>query len=176
MLIKLGNQLRQLHQKLKLGKDKVFKPLVKILPRWISPNYVTLFRFVIVLVWLPFAFFRPTLIQVAIFFIVYFFDLLDGALARFKNQLTYFGKYFDIFSDQINHITLWILILGLTNYQLVTPKFFIAWSLLTSLFIIIEYFLKNDKVVNIRNLGQFCVRISLWLVLIYEVIQFCGLI
>lgn len=170
MLINLGHQLYQIHDKLRLGKDRVFKPLVKLLPRRVSPNQVTLFRFIIVLILLPFALFRPAPAQIIIYFIVYFFDLLDGALARFKNQITYFGKYFDGLSDGFNHIALWIVVLGIINYQIITVKFFIAWEIFIILFIIIEYFLRNHKLAYVRTLLQFSVKIILWTILIYEII------
>lgn len=174
MFAKIGHQLYQIHEKLKKGKDKAFVPLVRILPQWVLPNHVTLFRLIIVLVWLPFALFRPTLGQVAIFFIVGFFDLLDGAMARFKNQITYFGKYFDIISDRINHVALWVVVLGLTNHQFIILKFFIIWELAVSLYLVIEYFVKNSKFVHFRVLCQFCVRTTLWIGLIYELAQIYG--
>lgn len=172
MFIKLGYQLKQIHDKLRLTKDNIFEPLVKILPGWVSPNQVTLFRSIIVLVWLPFAVFKPTLMQVSIFFIVGFFDLFDGAVARFKNQITYFGKYFDIISDRFNHLVLWVVVLGSFDHQFMILKFFIAWELLVSLYLVIEYFAKSDKLIYIRNLSQFCVRITLWIGLIYEASYF----
>lgn len=172
MLIKIGHQLYQIHEKLKILKDNAFKFLVEALPCWVMPNHVTLFRSVIVLAWLPFAIFRPAWWQISIFFLIGFFDLLDGAVARLKNQMTYFGKYFDILSDRFNHVALWVVILGLTNYQLTTLKFFIAWELIVSLYLIIEYFAKSNKLVYIRTLGQFCIRTTLWISLIYEASYF----
>ncbi len=174
MLINLGYQLCQIHEKLKIGKDNVFIPLVKILPRWVTPNYVTLFRFIVVLIWLPFALLKPSLEQVALFFILYFFDLLDGAIARFKNQITYLGKYFDAFSDRINHIALWIVIFALTDYQFMVIRFFVGWEILVAIFIVVEYFLKSNKLRHVRTLAQFCVKIGLWSILIYEVVQVYG--
>lgn len=171
MLAKLGEKLCQIHEKLKLGKDKLFVPLVKILPSFVSANQITLFRLIVLLIWLPFAVLKPAPIQIAIFFIVGFFDLYDGAVARFKNQISYFGKYFDTFTDRINRVPLFFVLLAVFNYQIITFKLFIVWDLFTALFLIVEYFLRNKKVIYIRTLAQFCARFSLWTVLIYEVIQ-----
>ena len=170
MLIKLGHWLCQIHNKLRLNKDKVFQPLIKILPSWLSPNQVTTFRFIVVLIWLPFALSKPSWGQIPIFLFIYFLDLVDGALARFKNQITYFGKHFDGFSDRFNHIAFWAVILGITNYKLIMPKFFIAWEAFIILFITMEYFLKNRKLDHIRTLLQFSVKIALWLLIIIEVV------
>lgn len=174
MFVKLGHQIDQIHEELKIIKDKLFIPFIKILPRKTTANQVTLFRSIIILVWLPFAIIRPAWGQVIIFFIVGFFDLLDGAVARFKNQISYFGKYFDIISDRFNHLVLWAVIFGLTNHQFIILKFFIAWELVVSLYLVIEYFIKNKKFVYFRVLCQFCIRTTLWAGLIYEVVQVYG--
>jgi len=145
MLIKLGYQIYQFHERLKKGKDKAFRPLVKIIPQWTLPNHVTLLRFIVLLIWFPFAIFRPTLIQVLLFFIIGFFDLLDGALAHLRNQITYFGKYFDVFTDKLNHVALFLVVWGVTNHQLAMVRFFIAWDLFLALYVIVEYFSKSDK-------------------------------
>lgn len=176
MFAKTGLQLSQIHDELRLGKDKAFRPLIKILPRWLSPNQVTLFRFVMVLIWLPFAVFKPVSGQILIFFIIYFLDLLDGAIARFRNKITYFGHYFDHFSDRINHACLYIVLLFLANYQLTALKFLIGLEILLALLLVVEYFLKNNKFAHTRVLFQFSATVVLWAVLIYEVNQVYGLI
>lgn len=174
MLIKLGRRICQFHEKLKKGKDKAFVPLVRILPQRTSPNHVTLFRFIILLIWLPFAIFKPSLMQAVLFFVIGFFDLLDGAVARFKNQTTYFGKYFDVFTDKFNHIAVYFVFWGVTNHQLTMLRFFIVWDLLTAIYIIIEYFAKSEKLVYNRAFWQVSVRTILWLGLIYEIILVYG--
>lgn len=176
MLVKLGEQLCRAHEKLKLGKDKLLIPLVKTLPHSVSANQITLFRLIVFLIWLPFAIFKPAPIQIVIFFIVGFLDLYDGAVARFKNQVSYFGKYFDTITDRINRIPLFFVLLAVFDYQIITFKFFIIWDLFTALFLIVEYFLRNEKVIYIRTLTQFCARFSLWIVLIYEVVRVYGLV
>jgi len=175
MLKRIGDQCSQINDKFKFGKDRIFKPLVNVLPRQLLPNHITLFRFVIALIWLPFALLRPTPAQIIIFFVVYFFDLLDGALARLRNRVTYFGEHFDIFSDQINHIALFVTISGLTHYQFTALKFLVGWESLLTLFIVVKYFLKISQLDYIRSIGQFCVRTILCLILIYEIASVYGL-
>jgi len=110
------------------------------------------------------------LIQVLLFFIIGFFDLLDGALAHLRNQITYFGKYFDVFTDKLNHVALFLVVWGVTNHQLAMVRFFIAWDLFLALYVIVEYFSKSDKLVYSRAFWQISVRVILWLGLIYEII------
>lgn len=174
MLIKLGRRIYQNHEKWKIKKDKIFKFLVKALPDRLTANQVTLFRFIILLIWLPFAIFKPSLIQAVLFFVIGFFDLLDGAVARFKNQATHFGRCFDVLTDKFNHVAVYFVFWGITNHQLTMLKFFIVWDLLLALYLIIEYISKNDKLLYNRAFWQVSVRTILWLGLIYEIILVYG--
>ena len=86
MLVSQGQKFEDGFLNLKLKKDKFFLPLVKSLPSFIVPNHVTLFRFIITLIWIPLAILKPSLSHVFIFFIpVVLLDMLDGAIARTNN-------------------------------------------------------------------------------------------
>ena len=169
MFIRLGYKINNIHNYLRFRKDNSLKFLVKRLPDKITPNQITLFRLVITLIWLPFAILHPSFWQIILFFIIYFFDLLDGAVARIKNKVTYFGEHFDLWADYVNHIILVILIMQLTFYKLVSLNFFIAWDLILSMVIVLEYFSKKQTLTKLRFLVNFCVRVSLWVMLIYEI-------
>jgi len=171
ILIKLGYKFCNFHNKLRLFKDTFFKPLVSILPKKVSANHITLFRFIGVLIWLPFTILKPALEQSIIFFIVYFFDLYDGAVARFKKQKTYFGKYFDAFSDRENHIVFLTLLLNVTKWQILALKIWWIWELFLAVFLIFEYFLKNVQVAYLRSIFQQIAKIIIWPILIYEIIK-----
>lgn len=169
MFVNLGYKINNIHNYLRFKKDDSLKFLVKRLPDKITPNQITLFRFIISLIWLPLAILYPSFWQIILFFIIYFFDLLDGAVARIKNKVTYFGEHFDLWADYLNHIVLVILIMQLTLYKFVSLGFFIIWDLILSIVIVLEYFLKKRGLTKIRFFVNFCVRVSLWIVLIYEI-------
>jgi len=162
----------EIHKTIKFRKDRKLKPLISVLPEWLTPNQLTLFRFVIVLIWLPFVFLRPSLWQVFIFLFVFFLDLVDGGLARFKNQVTYIGKYLDTFSDRINYIVLFLLLSAITNHIFSTFKFLIIWESATALFIIVEYFLRRENISHLRSLVYNLVYSVFLIKLILEIIRF----
>jgi CDP-diacylglycerol--glycerol-3-phosphate 3-phosphatidyltransferase len=77
---------------------KVFLPLI---PKWITPNHITWFRFIslpFVLYFLWVGDYRNGLI---LFFLSAFSDAVDGALARTRGQITEWGKTFDPLADKL---------------------------------------------------------------------------
>lgn len=169
MILNLGYKLSEAHDKLRFGKDKKFILLVNILPKWLLPNHITIIRSIGVLIWLPFAIFHPSFAQVFIFIAVYFLDLLDGAVARLRNQVTYFGGLFDHLSDKFNNIAVLIILFSVTGYRFAIIEFFIWWDIATSFLLAIECFSGNKKISYFRVPFEFVVKIILWLVLIYTI-------
>ena len=170
MLLKLGQKFSNIHDKLRFYKDKKFIPLVNILPKWLTPNQITIFRTVLLLIWLPFAIFHPNLLQIIVFIVIYFLDLLDGALARIRNKVSYFGGCLDHISDKFNNIALFAVLYGITGYQFKIFEFFIWWDIATSILLAIEYFSKNKKISYARVPIEFVVKTILWIFLIFEVV------
>ena len=167
-IVTLGKKFSDTHDTLRLGKDKVFVPLVRVLPRWLTPNHVTIFRTGILLVWFPYAVWHPNLNQVFIFFLIYFFDLLDGAMARLRNQTTYFGGYLDHVSDKFSNIALLSVL-----YQTVGSQFlfFIFWDILMAALLIVEGISKKIELSYIRSPFEVLVRIVLWILILGSAIQ-----
>ena len=156
--------------RLKFKKDKLFLPLIKILPEYITPNKVTLFRFLTTFIWLPFAILKPSLYQAFIFFIPnIILDMLDGAIARTKNQETYFGKYFDVFSDRINTSVFFLVIMSLNNYILLTLKIFFWWELFLASFAYTEYLANSEKLSLSRQFLQHCIYVILIIMFISRI-------
>jgi phosphatidylglycerophosphate synthase len=88
--------------------DLLYWPLVKITPKSITPNHLSVIRMVmafpiIILIFLHF--FKPA----AVFFLVAaILDGLDGALARFRNQETKLGAIIDPSADKAVNFMVWI--------------------------------------------------------------------
>lgn len=76
-------------------------PFVAITPKWVTPNAVTVFRFVITPFVLYFLWFERYEIGFALFLVAALSDMLDGALARTRNQITDWGKLFDPVADKL---------------------------------------------------------------------------
>ena len=128
--------------------DKILAKLFLIfLPKWVTPNHVTIFRFLTI----PFVVLLITTEQYgwgAILFIVSAFsDALDGALARTTNQITDWGKMFDPLADK--------LLIGIVAVILI-PKFLNVWiavAIVTIELIIIlsAYYQKRYQNANIQS-------------------------
>ncbi len=75
--------------------------VLKLFPRWILPNYLTVFR----LAATPFVallmFYEHYSVGLFAFLLVAFSDALDGAMARTRNQITEWGKIYDPLADKI---------------------------------------------------------------------------
>ena len=97
----------------------LFLPLI---PRWIKPNHITIFRFVttplvVLLLW-----FQNYDWGVPAFIFVAFTDALDGSVARVRKQITTWGTFYDPVADKLlvgsvliiivmRHINIWFGIL-----------------------------------------------------------------
>lgn len=74
--------------------------LIPLIPKWVTPNQVTCFRFVLtpVLIWLlviqSFAF------SFALFLLLALSDAVDGSLARLRHQITEWGTLYDPIADK----------------------------------------------------------------------------
>jgi CDP-diacylglycerol--glycerol-3-phosphate 3-phosphatidyltransferase len=82
--------------------DNVIAKLVlPLVPRAVSPNQITAFRFAIT----PFVIYLLTVRQygwgLAVFIIAAFSDAVDGALARKRGPITTWGKVYDPLADKI---------------------------------------------------------------------------
>jgi len=93
--------------------DKILaKVVLPFVPRSITPNQVTILRFfltpiVLLLLWLGYI-----LPGVILFLFAAFTDALDGTMARVRNQITDWGKFYDPLADKILiGTTLYVLIL-----------------------------------------------------------------
>lgn len=75
-----------------------FVPLV---PRWITPNHITLFRMALTpfVVWVLFL--GDYRLGIPLFILAAFTDMLDGSVARIRRQITPWGIFFDPVADKM---------------------------------------------------------------------------
>jgi len=82
--------------------DKIMaKTILKIFPRRVTPNYVTLFRLVATPAVTLLMYFEHFSIGLVSFLIVAFTDAIDGSMARTRSQITELGKFLDPLADKI---------------------------------------------------------------------------
>ncbi len=158
--------------------DRFFKRTVlKIVPRFVTPNHLTVFRYLTVPFILFFLFGGYYLYALILFFVSVSSDALDGAVARTRGMVTDWGKIHDPLADK--------LLIGSVGAFLVTKHIDIAVILVI---IIIEAVIigaalyrkkKHDKVVYALLPGKIKMglqSLALMLLLIYSVYHFSPLL
>ena len=82
--------------------DKILAAtFLKIIPSWVTPNHLTIFRFLTIPFVLYFLLFENYAWGIPLFIISAFSDALDGAKARTNDQITEWGKMFDPVADKM---------------------------------------------------------------------------
>ncbi len=82
--------------------DKILaKTILGLVPKWVLPNYITFLRFLLtpLVAWLVLVDYY--LIGFIAFLLVAFTDVLDGSLARTRNQITAWGRVYDPLADKL---------------------------------------------------------------------------
>ena len=67
------------------------KTILKIIPKKVTPNQVTIFRFITIPILIVLLFFENYRIGIVLFVISAFSDAVDGALARTRKKITTWG-------------------------------------------------------------------------------------
>ncbi|MDO8567007.1 MAG: CDP-alcohol phosphatidyltransferase family protein [bacterium] len=111
--------------------DKILQRiLLPLIPRFVTPNMVTWFRFITV-PFVAYLFLQEFYLAGLLLFVVSAFsDAVDGSLARTRDQVTDWGKMYDPAADK--------LLIGLAAFILVSK--FLNWYLAATI-IGIEFFL-----------------------------------
>lgn len=82
--------------------DKVLaKTFLKLFPKKVEPNHITVFRFLATPIVAVLMFYGHYSIGLISFLIVAFTDVLDGSMARVRSQITDWGKVYDPLADKI---------------------------------------------------------------------------
>jgi CDP-diacylglycerol--glycerol-3-phosphate 3-phosphatidyltransferase len=93
------------------------RTVLRLLPPSVTPNRITLFRVLITPIVFLLVLFDRYHIGIAAFLLAAVTDMLDGSLARTRNQITNFGKLFDPLADKLL-IGSMVLILVFRNFPL----------------------------------------------------------
>lgn len=75
--------------------------ILKLIPRTITPNMVTVTRFMLTPVVLFFLLQEKYTVALLLFFITAFTDAIDGSMARTRNQITEWGIVYDPVADKL---------------------------------------------------------------------------
>lgn len=74
---------------------------IPLIPWFVTPNMITIFRILLIPFVLYFLFFDRYNIGVPLFLFAAFTDALDGSLARLRHQITEWGTFYDPLADKL---------------------------------------------------------------------------
>lgn len=116
--------------------DKILAAtILKLFPASITPNQITIFRFLTIPFLIGFLYIEKYIIATPLFIISAFSDALDGALARTKNKITDWGRIYDPLADKLLVITTAIIIVpGYLNPVLVVLIIFFEILIIISVY------------------------------------------
>lgn len=75
--------------------------ILKFLPKSVTPNHITVIRFILIPVVLYFLFIDEIALALFLFMIAAFSDALDGALARSTSRISEWGTLYDPLADKL---------------------------------------------------------------------------
>jgi CDP-diacylglycerol--glycerol-3-phosphate 3-phosphatidyltransferase len=99
--------------------DTLLRPFITLLPHWIKPNHFTILRFLAVPIVLWFLLGQNYGVGIPLFVLAASTDMIDGSLARLRNEITSWGVFYDPLADK--------LLVGSVLLLIVLPA--IAWQL-----------------------------------------------
>ncbi len=91
----------QVVQKTFAPYDRVIKYLLPIIPRKLKPNHLTFFRLAFTPVLIAILLLESYRIGLLVFVVLAVTDMLDGSIARLRNQITDWGKLWDPIADKL---------------------------------------------------------------------------
>lgn len=81
----------------------IFDPIARVIPRFITPNYITLFRAFLIPFIVVLLIHNMHVAAFALYLVAVSSDGIDGALARLRNSETRFGAILDPVIDKLLH-------------------------------------------------------------------------
>lgn len=81
--------------------DRVIKYLLPIIPRGIKPNHLTFIRLIFSPILIVLLVGEENIFALILFVVLAITDMLDGSLARLRNQVTDWGKVWDPVADKL---------------------------------------------------------------------------
>lgn len=89
------------HHKTKSIDRFLEKTVLRVLPKWVEPNHITIFRFLTIPFVVLLLYGEEYLLGSILFAISAMSDMVDGALARTSDKITNWGKLYDPLADKL---------------------------------------------------------------------------
>ncbi len=74
---------------------------MKLFPRFIKPNHITIFRFLTIPIVAFLMYYGHYFLGLIVFLLVAFTDTIDGSMARIRDEVTEWGKVYDPLADKL---------------------------------------------------------------------------
>ena len=113
--------------------DKIF---LRFFPRSVNPNQITAIRFILIPVVYALLVQQSYVLALIVFTIAAWTDLIDGAMARTRNQITDLGKVIDPIADKLLILTVLVFI----GFQLLIVKIFVVYIIFEIIAVLVGYF------------------------------------
>jgi len=121
--------------------------LIPLIPRWISPNMVTVLRFVTIPFVLYFLYVGNYAVGVPIFLFSALTDALDGSLARIRNRITSWGTLYDPVADKLLISTV-VLLIVVKHINII---FGLLIVMIESIIVFVGYYRRNSGTITTAN-------------------------
>ena len=113
--------------------DKIF---LRFIPKRVTPNQITAIRFILIPVVYALLLQRSFILALIVFAIAALTDLIDGAMARTRDQTTDLGKVIDPIADKL----LIMVVLLHIGWQFLIIKVFLIYIIFELIAVLIGYF------------------------------------
>jgi CDP-diacylglycerol--glycerol-3-phosphate 3-phosphatidyltransferase len=124
--------------------DKILQiAILWAIPKWVTPNAITIFRFICIPFVIYFLIIQDYAILIPLFTVAVLSDAIDGAIARTRNQVTDLGKVIDPIADKI--------LISVAAIVLVTRHIGIFYTLLI---VLIEIVILFGAIYQNKKYGQ----------------------
>jgi len=131
--------------------DKIFeKTVLKLFPKFVRPNHITVFRFISIPFVLFFLLHKDYDLGFALFALSALSDAVDGAMARTRNQITDWGIVFDPLADKLLIGSVGFIVIS----RLISLPLALAIVFIEILLIISAYFRFKGEIVPAKLVGK----------------------
>lgn len=120
----------------KILDNYVNKIFLRFIPSSVTPNQITAVRFILVPVVYALLLQHLYILGLIVFAIAALTDLLDGAMARTRNQITDLGKVIDPIADKLLIIT----VLLFVGWQYLIIKVFVIYIIFEMIAVLVGFF------------------------------------
>lgn len=129
-------------------------------------NKLTIFRILLVPVFVLFLVINSFLPAGIIFLVASFTDYLDGKLARLNNEITNFGKFFDPIADKLLTLSAYVYFVKLNLISVIPVIVILAREFLVTV-IRLRAYKKDNKMIAANFFGKFKTILQIFSILLF---------